>query len=271
MARRDCPQRRPSPRVPAITCEVKVPRRSRKRRYKVELWDETNSDVDLALLGMPAESDWALIGPYEDRSLVRNAFAFELGRTMGLQAPRFEFAEVYINQDGGPLEQSDYEGIYMVAETIKNSKRRLDLKELDETETEESKISGGYIFKFDWAAAEEPMIECTGASAVQHSFGVCSNEGADQFPAVDCGGGGNFGGSGGGLGGGQGGASGDATCWDDLEVVDPDPLNPAQRDYLTTYVTELNDALHQAPLGNYGNYIDVSSFVDTVDLERVAA
>lgn len=238
-----------------------------KAPYKVEFWDETNSDLDLAFLGMPAESDWALIGPYEDRSLIRNAFAFELGMQLGLAAPRYEFAEVYINQDGGPLEAGDYEGIYMVAETIKNSKRRLNLKELEENDTEPDKISGGYIFKFDWAAAEEPMITCTGGAEIQHAFGQCPTEGSGQFPAVDCGGGGFGGGGGGGFGG--GGGIGDATCWSDLEVVDPATLNAPQEAYLTEYITAFNDAIHRSPMGPYADYIDVASFVDTLILNEL--
>lgn len=239
-----------------------------KAPYKVEFWDELNDDLDLPLLGMPAESDWALIGPYEDRSLIRNAFAFELGRQLGLQAPRYEFAEVYVNQDGGALDNADYEGVYMVAETIKNSKRRLNLKELDESDTEADKVTGGYIFKFDWAAAEEPLVQCTGAPAVQHAFGTCPSEGAGQFPAVMCGGGGGLGGGGGGGIGGMGGST-SATCWADLEVVDPGTPNAEQMAFLTEYITDLNDTLHQSPLGPYADYIDITSFVDTLILNEL--
>jgi hypothetical protein len=102
--------------------------------------------------------------------------------------------------------------------------------------------------------------------AVQHAFGQCPTEGAGQFPAVDCGGGGFGGGGGGGIGGG---GTGDATCWADLEVVDPDTLNAAQEAYLTEYITAFNDALHQAPIGAYGEYIDVASFVDTLILNEL--
>lgn len=237
-----------------------------KAPYKVEFWDETNSDVDLPFLGMPAESDWALLGPYEDRSLIRNAFAFDLGRQMGLQAPRYKFAEVYINQDGGALEAADYEGVYMIAETIKNSKRRLDLEELEEDDTEASKVSGGYIFKFDWAAAQEPLIVCAGAPQVQHAFGQCPTGTSETIPPIECGGSG--GGFGGGFGGGTG-ASGGGTCWSDLEVVDPKVPNAAQQAYLTQYVSELNEILHLTPLGAYGDYIDVASFVDTLILNEL--
>ncbi|HMI94409.1 MAG TPA: CotH kinase family protein [Polyangiales bacterium] len=43
---------------------------------------------------MSADSDWALIAPYYDRTLIRNPFVYELGRELGLQAPRSAHVEV---------------------------------------------------------------------------------------------------------------------------------------------------------------------------------
>jgi hypothetical protein len=53
------------------------------------------------------------------------------------------------------------------------------------------------------------------------------------------------------------------SCWADLEVVDPTPLADAQKAWLTQYVTKINDALHQNPMGPYGDFVEVGSFVDT--------
>lgn len=245
-----------------------------KAPYKVEFWDANNQDVDLPLLGMEADSDWALIGPYEDRSLVRHGFVYELGRKLGLLAPDFRFAEVYVNQDGGPLEEADYEGIYMVVETIKNNKARVNLKQLRDADTTEPAISGGYIFKFDWRAAQEPMIECSGSTVIEHAFGQCPTDGAGQFPRASSVCEGDTAPTGPGFppggGGGavppqllpDGGTPPEPMCWADLEVVDPVPLNAQQEAYLTQYVTAFNDALHDQPKGAYGDYIDVASFID---------
>ncbi|WP_437568444.1 CotH kinase family protein [Sorangium sp. So ce542] len=203
--------------------------------YKVELWGNDDKDLDYPLLGMPADSDWALIPPYYDRTLIRNPFTYSLGRDMGLEAPRNEFAEVYLNYDARVIGEADYQGIYWISETIKNNQARADLKQLEEEDRDAPKISGGYIFKFDQAAAEEPMLTCTGS---------------DPLPSF-----GGFGG--GGPRPGQGG-----TCWIDLEVVDPDPLNDAQKTWLTQYIQEFHDSLHQTPIGDYAAYIDVPSFID---------
>jgi hypothetical protein len=50
----------------------------------------------------------------------------------------------------------------MVVETIKNQKSRTNLKQLHATDTMLPDITGGYIFKFEWQAAEEPIVECPG-------------------------------------------------------------------------------------------------------------
>lgn len=203
--------------------------------YKLELWDNEDKDLDYPVLGMPADSDWALIPPYYDRTLIRNPFTFTLGRDMGLQVPRVEFAEVYLNYDARVIGEADYQGIYWISETIKNNKVRTDLKELKEADRGLPDISGGYIFKFDQAAAEEPQLTCTGADPLP-SFGF----GGGGGPRPDEGG----------------------TCWIDLEVVDPDPLNDEQMTWLTQYIQQFHDSIHQTPIGDYASYIDVPSFID---------
>ncbi|WP_437666963.1 CotH kinase family protein [Sorangium sp. So ce1182] len=203
--------------------------------YKLELWDNDGKDLDYSVLGMPADSDWALIPPFYDRTLIRNPFTYSLGQEMGLKAPRSEFAEVYLNYDARPLGDADYQGIYWVSETIKNNKVRTDLAQLEEEDRGLPDISGGYIFKFDQAAAEEPLLTCTGS---------------DPLPGF------------GGFGGPRPGGDSGGTCWVDLEVVDPDPLNDEQKTWLTQYIQQFHDTVHQTPIGDYAAYIDVPSFID---------
>ena len=66
----------------------------------------------------------------------------------------------------GALAAEDYQGIYMVVETIKNQKNRLDLAQLEEGDLAPEVISGGYIFKFEWAVPREestPTLTCSGS------------------------------------------------------------------------------------------------------------
>ncbi|GAA2405319.1 hypothetical protein GCM10010420_36260 [Streptomyces glaucosporus] len=200
-----------------------------KAPYRLELWDNHDDDAKYPLLGMPADGDWVLRSPFPDKTLVRDAFAYSLGQEMGLKAPRHRFVEVYLNLDGGPLTAGDYQGVYLLDETIENSKNRLDLKELDEDDTAPPAVSGGYILKFDAFAAEEPKLVCTGNTQ---------------------------------------------TCWRDLEVMDPDPLQPAQRTWLTQYVQRFHDSLRGAnpsdPQNGYPAYIDVDSFVNLVIVNELS-
>ena len=136
-----------------------------KAPYRLELRDSVDDDADHPMLGMPSDSDWVLRGPFSDKSLVREALVYDLGREMGLPAPRYRFVELYLNVDAQPVAANDYQGVYMLVETIKNSKDRLDLKQLDSDDTTLPKITGGYIVKFEWLAAEEPTLKCIGAAA----------------------------------------------------------------------------------------------------------
>ncbi|MEU1887852.1 CotH kinase family protein [Micromonospora rifamycinica] len=136
-----------------------------KAPYRVEFRDNEDDDVDLPVLGMPAESDWVLRGPYTDKALIREALTFDLAREMGFPAPRYAFVEFYHNVADRPVGAEDYQGVYLVVETIKNAKNRLDLKKLDPDDVTLPAISGGYIVKFEWLTAEEPTLPCTGRSA----------------------------------------------------------------------------------------------------------
>jgi hypothetical protein len=208
-----------------------------QKPYKLELWDNANADSKYAVLGMPADADWALIAPYYDRALIRNPFVYTLGKDMGMEAPRAQYAEVYVNYAARALGDADYQGIYWLTETIKNSGHRTNLKELETTDTTLPAISGGYIFKFDQAAAEEPKLVCTGSNPISTGIGTGS------------------------------GAKG--TCWSDLEVVDPDPLGAEQKAWLTTYIQTFHNALHATPIGDYAASIDVPSFVDYLIVNEV--
>lgn len=223
-----------------------------KSPYRVEFWDNNNEDADLPFLGMPPEGDWTMIGPYMDKTLIRNALVYSWGADLGLETMELRFAEVFINFDGGPLEESDYFGVYAFTEKIKNQKYRVDLKQLDASVTSMPEITGGYMIKFDQAAldGDEVEIVCTGSELFQGSGGFFG------------------GGMGGGFGGGNmGGGSGaepapTGNCFQYLGIIDPDPPNQEQVDYITGYIQEFHDALHQTPMGDLSQYIDIQSFID---------
>lgn len=105
-----------------------------KKQYSVETRHEDASNRNVALLGFPEENDWVLHAPYSDKSLMRNALAYEIARRTGRYAPRTRFCEVLL--DG------DYRGVYLLVEAIKDDGDRVDLADTDE-------VGGGFLAKLD--------------------------------------------------------------------------------------------------------------------------
>lgn len=140
-----------------------------KTPYRLELWDNENKDAKHSLLGMPGDGDWALLSPFPDKSLIRNPLAYELGNVMGLYSPRYKHVEVYLNLDNQPLSAADYQGVYILTETLDIDKDRLNIKKLKEDDIAEPNISGGYLMQFNMMAAEEPLIKGNGWSDLELS------------------------------------------------------------------------------------------------------
>jgi hypothetical protein len=133
--------------------------RYEKKPYRLELRAADTTDRDCPMFGMPSESDWVLHAPFPDKALIRNAFTYSLGKEMGLAAPRTAFVELYLNSDGQGLDSADYQGVYLLVETIKNHKSRLNLQQLEPADTMLPALAGGYILKFEWQVMnlEQPL------------------------------------------------------------------------------------------------------------------
>jgi hypothetical protein len=132
--------------------------RQPKNSLTVRLKDENEDKVKAGLLGLPKESDWVLYAPYSDKTLLRDALAYELSNKMGRYAPRTRFVELYLDRSGGRLGPRDYMGVYVLVEKIKRGKNRVNIAELSGSDTSEPGISGGYIFKRDHSERWEPSF-----------------------------------------------------------------------------------------------------------------
>ena len=67
-----------------------------KKAYSIEAWNELNRNKDIAPFGLPEESDWILNARSRfDRSLMRNAFIYELSNQIGRYAVRTRFVELF--------------------------------------------------------------------------------------------------------------------------------------------------------------------------------
>ncbi|HXG46445.1 MAG TPA: CotH kinase family protein [Methylomirabilota bacterium] len=129
-----------------------------KRSYTFRVRDETGDKEDVSLLGLPKESDWILYAPYSDKTLLRDALAYELSNRMGRYAPRTRFVELFVQSGGGRLSRRDYAGVYVLAERITRNKKRVNIQELTAADNAEPAITGGYILKRDHFDDERPSF-----------------------------------------------------------------------------------------------------------------
>lgn len=114
-----------------------------KKSYGLETQDPLGANLNVSLLGMPAENDWILYAPYTDKALIRNTISYRIARDLGRYAPRTRFCELFLN--------GEYQGIYELTEKIKTDKNRVDIDEMYAHETSGYELTGGYILKFDRA------------------------------------------------------------------------------------------------------------------------
>lgn len=96
-------------------------RRFDKKGYLLNITQDdflTNKDVEM--MGMAAHHEWALHGPYMDKSLIRNYMWYNISGEIMDYAPNVRFCEVILN--------GEYIGLYVMTETITNGEDcRLDM------------------------------------------------------------------------------------------------------------------------------------------------
>lgn len=126
-----------------------VSRQFPKLSYRLKIRNEAGASRGASLLGMPADADWVLQGPWLDKSLIRNAFSYDLARSMGCAAMRTRVCELFVNTSGHPLSEADYVGVYQLTEDIERGEQRVKLAKLGSGDNSEPAITGGYLLAWD--------------------------------------------------------------------------------------------------------------------------
>ena len=212
-----------------------------QKRFTIETRDNDGKALNAELLGMPADNDWVLLAPYNDISMMRDPFAFDLWNEMGHWAPRNRYCEVVI--DG------NYVGVYILCEKIKRGENRLDIAKLKPTDNSGIDLTGGYIVRIDPAEGNEPYF-------------------TSDVPGITSMGGGGFGGGFpggmGGFGGGFGGGFNTVT-WT-YYYPKSDKITEEQQKYISDYIKTVEKVIQSDnfadPDEGYAKYISVQSFVD---------
>jgi subtilisin-like proprotein convertase family protein len=113
-----------------------------QKQYGIETRDSLGENRNAAILGMPAENDWVLYAPYNDKTMMRNSLTYTLGRDLGRYASRSRYCEVIIN--------NEYKGVYTFFEKIKRDNNRVAISGLTAVDTTGDELTGGYICSLDW-------------------------------------------------------------------------------------------------------------------------
>lgn len=108
-----------------------------KKPYAIKL------DSKESVLGMPKHKRWVLLANYVDKTCIRNSVAFEIAKRMeGLDwTPRGQHVDVVLN--------GVFLGNYYLCEQIKVDKNRVNVTEMEATDTDSEAITGGYLLEID--------------------------------------------------------------------------------------------------------------------------
>ena len=117
-----------------------------------------------ALNGGAEMRNWVLLAEYGDRSLLRNAAAFFVGRSLltpdGFYCADFRLAEVYIN--------GSYNGVYLLTEQQQVNAHRVNVPEPKDAQT----THAGYFFEYDMYAGNEDPLKQIDVSYEPYSSGL---------------------------------------------------------------------------------------------------
>lgn len=127
---------------PTLSTETRIRVRGHSSRdfekapYLLKLVTHEGEERDEALLGMSPHNEWALHGPYLDKSLLRNYLFYNLSGELMEYAPNCRFCELILN--------GDYRGVYLLTETITAGEGRLPINK-----KEKGSLLSGYLLRID--------------------------------------------------------------------------------------------------------------------------
>ena len=94
-----------------------------KKQYGIKLLDENGEELEYPLLGMEADEDWVICNSILDASYIRTYLAYGIGGMIDPMTPDVRFCEL-IERNG---DEYEYKGLYLLTESIKKGKGRVDI------------------------------------------------------------------------------------------------------------------------------------------------
>ena len=170
-------------------------------------------DEKVDLLGMGANKDWVLLANAFDETMMRSYLAFSLGKEFGLEyTTEFQFVHLYLN--------SEYRGVYLIAEQIEEGNSRVDVNS-----SKTGEVDTGYL------------IEAIGNSTKEEEeryFLAETVDGNRLYPTQP-----------------------EFRFY--IKSPDETECTDAQYEYIKNYVTEVNEAIFKKDWKRISSLVDVES------------
>ncbi|MDQ3190328.1 MAG: CotH kinase family protein [Bacteroidota bacterium] len=112
-----------------------------KKGYALDTETINGENLEVPLLGMPLNHKWVLYASYNDKTLLRNVFSYQLFSDIINYSVRTRFVELVIN--------GNYRGVYVLIEKIKRGKAHVPVSKLTAQDLAGDDLTGGYIISID--------------------------------------------------------------------------------------------------------------------------
>lgn len=130
--------------IPQVSSDIRIrirgnsSRHFEKKGYIIKLITNDGLNNPQSIMGMDSHHEWALHGPYLDKTLIRNYLCYNLAGDIMGYAPNVRFCELILN--------GEYQGLYLLTETITAGKEgaRLQLS----VDKKDNTFSG-YLLRLD--------------------------------------------------------------------------------------------------------------------------
>ena len=139
-------------------------RRFEKANYFVRFIDSVGENNPQEFLGMDSHHEWALHGPFLDKTLIRNYMWYNISGEIMDYSPNVRFFELVLN--------GEYRGLYLATEMITAGKEgaRLSL-----SVNKKDNTFSGYALRLDWGDTDEenklyPFTNYTTRAKTQHEL-----------------------------------------------------------------------------------------------------
>lgn len=110
-----------------------------KKPFGLRIQDENGKKKKASILGMGEDEDWALLAPFNDKSLIRDVLLFDLMRGAFEYVPTGKYCEVFLN--------GIYQGVYIMTARVRQGPHRIDIKA--PTADSGDGLTGGYHLEID--------------------------------------------------------------------------------------------------------------------------